>query len=78
MNYLVKILCDDNGEPRDKYLQHWHYVKTTCGDSATLCDGEYFGFGASGCEYETKSVKKGGITCPKCLDFIREIKSIKL
>ena len=75
---LVKILCSDDGEPRDKQHQCWCYVTTICGGNATLCESEYFGYGESGCEYKLKTVEKGGITCEKCLDKIKEIKSIKL
>lgn len=77
MNYLVKILSDDSGEPREKYQQYWHYVTNKTGNQ-TLCEGEFFGFGESGCEYEVKQVKRGGITCPKCLAEIKDIKAIKL
>ena len=77
MNHLVKILTDDYGEPREKYLQYWHYVVDR-GGNQTLCEGEFFGAGESGCEFEEKSVSRGGITCPKCLQHIKEIKAIKL
>ena len=78
MNNLVKILSSDEGEPREKHLQYWHYVDCVCGDPCTLCEGEYFGLGQSGCEYKTKIVGKGGITCPLCLARIKGIKAIKL
>ena len=77
MNNLVEILSDDFGEPRDEDLQYWHLVWNDCG-AQTFCQGEFFGKGESGCEYEVKSVKKGGITCPECLFKIKEIKKIKL
>lgn len=77
MNHLVKILSDNAGEIRDKDFQYWHFVSNK-GGSQTLCEGEFFGYGESGCEFEEKSVERGGITCPKCLEFIKEIKSIKL
>jgi len=77
MNYLVKILSDDSGEPREKDFQFWHYVVDK-GGTQTLCEGEFFGKGESGCEFETKTIYRGGITCPNCLQQIKEIKAIKL
>lgn len=78
MNHLVKILSDDNGEARENHLQYWHYIDTVCGDPCTLCESEFFGLGQSGCEYEVKQTKRGGITCPTCLRRINIIKAIKL
>lgn len=77
MNHLVKILSSDDGEPREPEYQYWHYVWNQNG-TQTFCQHEYFGFGESGCEYEEKSVKRGGITCPECLAKIKMIKAIKL
>lgn len=77
MNYLVKILKDDNGEYRDKDHQFWHLVVNWTG-TQTFCEGEFFGYGESGCEFEEKKVKRGGINCPKCLEKIKEIKKVKL
>ena len=77
MNFLVKILTSDDGEPRDLDLQYWHYVINDDAER-TLCEGEAFGEGESSCEYERKSVKRGGITCPDCLLKIKKIKAIKL
>lgn len=77
MNHLVKILRSDDGEPREEDQQVWHYVVNKQG-TQTLCEGEFFGYGESGCEYEVKTLKRGGITCPKCLEFIKEMKDIKL
>ena len=78
MNNLVKIKTSTDGEIREADLQFWHYVADSNGDPCTLCQGEFFGFGQSGCEYELKSVKVGGITCPDCLAIIKKIKAIKL
>jgi len=77
MNQLVKILKDHSGEPREKELQFWHYVVNYTG-SATLCEGEFFGYGESAVEFKTNTVKRGGITCPKCLARIKQMKAIKL
>jgi hypothetical protein len=75
---LVKILTSDDGDKRDKDLQYWHLVEIVGGGPATFCQGEYFGHGESGCEYEEKEVKRGGITCPLCLERLKWVKSIKL
>lgn len=79
MNRLVKILTDDSGIERRVELQYWHLVDPTnaIGD-ATLCEGEFFGVGESGCDYQTKQVQRGGITCPECLSKIKTIKAVKL
>lgn len=76
MNYLVKILTSNDGEIRDN--PKWHLSTDMCGDKCTLCESEYYGFGASGCKFETKQVEKGGITCDKCIDIIKNIKQVKL
>jgi len=77
MNNLIKMLVDDDGIEVDIDQQHWHYVDYVAGGNATLCTGEYFGRGESTSKYETKSVQKGGITCPQCIGRIKEIKAIK-
>lgn len=75
MNYLVKILIDDNGEeisdPKWCFIYHE-------GGNMSFCDGQYFGEGESAVVYETKSVNRGGITCENCLSKIKEVKSVKL
>jgi len=75
-NYLVKLLTDDDGTAYDD--PKWHFVDIPGGGHATLCTGEYFGVGESSCKFETKTVKRGGITCPDCLNQIKTIKAIKL
>lgn len=76
MNHLVKILSADDGEKRKN--TKWCLVVNKCAGNMTLCEGEYFGMGESGCEYEYKTVEKGGITCSDCLAQIKYIKNIKL
>lgn len=76
MNYLVKILSDDRGEKRDSPV--WCLSHQVTGGSATLCGGEYYGEGESGCEFKVKNTQKGGITCHECIRIIKEIKSVKL
>ena len=76
---LVKILSDNKGEVRDEYLLFWHLVDP-CNPlgNATLCEGEFFVYGESGCEYDIKSTNKGGITCPMCLKYLKIYRAIKL
>lgn len=72
---LVKILTYEGGEIVNKPL--WHWIQ--CIDARrSLCEGQAFGMGESDVEYETKTVPRGGITCPKCLEMIKEFKAIKL
>ena len=75
MNNLVKILSSDDGEKREE--KKWCLIVNYTG-SQTFCEGEFFGFGESGCEFETKTVKRGGITCRKCLRKIKDVKKVKL
>ncbi len=51
---IVKILSGDDFEERENPV--WCLVDEKCGDSATFCSGEYFGYGASSCKYEVKTV----------------------
>lgn len=73
---LVKILSDDDFEKIEN--PKWHLIVTISGSNATLCTGEFFGEGESNVIYENKIVKRGGITCRKCLEQLKELKSIKL
>ena len=76
-NQLVKLITNDDGAVID--TPYWHLVSPVFqADPSLLCTGEFFGEGQSGCEYEEKTVIKGGVTCPQCLRIIKEIKSVKL
>ena len=75
MQSLVKITVDDEGYAVDD--PKWHVI-TSIDAKRTLCTGEVFGFGESSCEFEEKQVKRGGITCPNCIEFVKNIKGIKL
>ena len=63
MNVLVRITHDDDGSPkRDPDM--WHLVDPgNSQGNAALCTQEFFGGGESACKFQTKEVKKGGITC---------------
>lgn len=77
MNELVKIIRDDDGALTGN--DSWHLVDPTNDQgSASLCTQEFFGYGESSVEYETKTAKRGGITCHECLRKIRLMKAIKL
>lgn len=72
---VVKITEDEYGEKRVN--AKWCYV-TNIDARRTMCGGEAFGFGESSAKYKTKQLKKGSITCPRCISLIKEIKSIPL
>lgn len=75
-NQLVKIIFDDDGEATNN--DSWHLAVQPDGSPRTLCTGEVFGGGEGEAVYKTKSVERGGITCPKCLEIIKQFKAIKL
>lgn len=77
MNELVKIIRDDDGKLTEN--DSWHLVDPTNDQGpAALCTQEFFGFGESLVEFETKASSRGGVTCPLCLKKIRTMKAIKL
>ncbi len=85
MNHLVQITARDyleSEQPPDVIIPEeervWCLVVFKSGSPMTLCTGEVFGLGEGNAEYIEKEVKRGGITCPECLKFIREIKAVKL
>ena len=75
MNILVKILVNDTGEIEES--PKWHLMTNKMGNQA-FCTGEFVGIGESRCEFEIKTVKRGGITCERCLQEIKRIKAVKL
>lgn len=75
-NTLIKISIDDDGEVTGN--EDWCLFYNSRQGSMALCTMEYVGIGESICVYETKEVSRGGITCPDCLDYIKDIKAIKL
>ena len=81
MNNLVLQLVDDDGDPVELQDQRWHVLHESTGEAAMLCTGEFVDDASSsgnGSRYALRSVIRGGITCKKCLEIVRTIKSIKL
>jgi hypothetical protein len=74
---IVRITIDDDGEEvfKKRWCLTWNF-----GDAQrTLCSGEAVGEGESGCVYDEKFEPDGKkITCAKCREMIKWIKSIKL
>ena len=74
MEYVVKMITDDDGEPYGS--SKWHYVATWGDTPRTLCEGHVFGgLGESQAEFQTRN---GRVTCEKCISIIKEIKAVKL
>ena len=62
MNVLVRIITDDDGQ-KTSNPNDWHLVDPANHQgAATLCSGEFFGEAESNCTFDTKEVKRGGIT----------------
>jgi len=81
MNNLALQLVNDDGDPVELQDRRWHVVHDSAGEAAILCTGEFVDDASSsgnGSRYELKSVIRGGITCEKCLEIVRAIKSIRL
>lgn len=74
---LVRFLSTEDGEEPQGTDKKWHWI-ISVDASRALCSGQVFGYGESAIDYEIKLVKKGGITCPNCLQMIKEFKAIKL
>src|SRR5688500_11894042 len=72
-NHLVKITRDDNGE-NIKYAK-WCLAVNRAGGWQSLCSGQFFGMGESDCEYQEK---RGRVTCPNCIEQIKEIKRVTI
>jgi hypothetical protein len=78
MNTLVKIKTDEYGGECDD-ANVWHLSNPASTDcSRSLCSGQAYGFGESEVVFESKTVERGGITCPECLSAIKVLKSVKL
>jgi hypothetical protein len=73
---VVKIIYDEDGAKRDS--PKWHLVVSHGDAPRTACTGEVFGEGEGAAIYKKKTVTKGGVTCPHCLQIIKWYKSITL
>jgi len=81
VNSLVKQIVNDDGEAVPPEEQVWHLMQAFTGDAGLLCTGEFVDDGAAsgnGSNYKFKEVKRGGITCNKCLSIVKEFKAIRL
>lgn len=80
---VARIYVGDDGEPWDEAdSKLWHLVEDITSDREPkiFCTGWYTIEGANDglLQAEFKKVKRGGITCPNCLDRLRQFKAIKL
>ena len=78
MQTLVKQLVNEDQNPIPVDGQRWHAIHHVSGDLAMICTGEFICYGAGAGEYITKDVKRGGITCDRCIEVIKYYKAIKL
>ncbi len=81
MNYLVKQIVNDDGDPVDPGDQCWHLMQYFTGDTGMLCTGEFVDDAATsgnGSLYEFKNVGRGGITCHNCLAIVKQFKAVRL
>lgn len=81
MNNLVTQIVNDDGEKVSEEDQCWHLMGRFGGDNGVLCTGEFVDSAAAsgnGSEYKFKDVLRGGITCKRCLQVVKEFKAIKL
>jgi len=72
MTKVVKIIKICKEKTNDKY---WHYINDVGGADGALCTGQVFRDGDIDAEYKEKH---GKITCPDCIEKIKEFKAIKL
>lgn len=74
-NRVMLLTNEDKEEVEDKV---WCLIVDGGGAPMTFCTGEVFGFGEGEATYKTKTVKRGGITCERCIERIKSIKAVKL
>jgi hypothetical protein len=72
---VVKILTDEDGEPMPP---EWHFPLNIGDADRVLCSGQVFGDGEGSATFKIKVVKRGGITCEKCLSILKALKQVKL
>ena len=72
------LLCNSFAEDSSE-CNHWHLLDDSHGErSAMLCTGFCTEEMEEGKERITKDVKRGGITCPDCLERLKYYKAVKL
>lgn len=78
-NQLVKIIKTDDGEVIPEAEQKWCLIdpRPSADTIRSLCTQDALDSDTSA-EWEGKAVSRGGITCDKCLDIIKEYKSVRL
>lgn len=80
MNDLVRLTLNEDGDVPDD--RSWHLSADSGGSDTILCTVEVFNelgsLASEGAAFaERKSVNRGGVTCPICLQMIHSIKSYK-
>lgn len=86
MHKVVKIkwTCEDTGAYDEVDFDNesdsdiWHLAVDVGGVTGTFCQGQVYEFGVTKAVFKEKIVKRGGITCERCLEKIREIKAVRL
>jgi len=75
MNIVYRRLRDDDGN--EIHEDEWHIADPSADVARILCTGEAID-GDSLVILDSKEVKRGGITCKKCLQIIKDFKAIRL
>jgi hypothetical protein len=80
MHTLVKLLINEDEDVQMSNV--WHFRTHAGGSYMLLCTGEVYDTeshqGEGYALAVEKTVQLGGITCPDCMDIIKNMKSIKL
>lgn len=74
---IVNFLTDENGD-EEINDETWHLSVRFSGVYQALCSGQVFHNEVSPVKFRFIQVQKGGITCEKCLEQVREFKKIKI
>ena len=78
MHKLVMITKNDDGEVVPLDERKWCLCVDKMGSPMALCTVEVFGYGEGDAVGQTKTVTRGGITCPQCREEIKAIKALRL
>lgn len=76
-NKLVKWKTDMYGEPIHKSDQMWHAVIVSADEEVSCCDHQILDKNEPDLEWDIKFRNAGGITCPDCIEMIKQYKAIK-